>query len=84
MGWAMVWILALTLCPELTDFNMTLWLLNGKQTMGAGMEAKRPLRNFYIVWSSRHGSVETNLTSIREDAGSIPGLAQWVKDPGLL
>ena len=34
--------------------------------------------------SSHHGSAVTNLTSICEDPGSIPGLAQQIKDQALL
>ena len=39
---------------------------------------------FKILRSFHHASVETNLTRIPEDAGLIPVLAQWFKDPALL
>ena len=49
---------------------------------------KRPQINIYYLnckmWSSQCGSAVTNLTSIHEDEGSIPGLAQRVKDLALL
>ena len=34
-------------------------------------------------WSSRRGSMETNLTRNHEIVGLIPSLARWVKDPAL-
>ena len=37
-----------------------------------------------IFGSSHFGTLEKNPTSIHEDVGSIPGLAQWVRDPPAL
>ena len=39
---------------------------------------------FTSAWISRCVLAVMNPTSIHEDAGSIPSLTQWVKDPALL
>jgi len=43
--------------------------------------------SFHLNWnthrSSHRGSAVTDRTRIHVDEGSIPGLAQWVKDPAL-
>ena len=62
-------------------------IYNGEKTVssvsGAGKTGQLHEKN-KIRGSSHCGSAVTSLISIHEDAGSIPGLAQWVKYPALL
>ena len=46
-------------------------------------EFNQKIEKLVHLGSSHHGSAETNLTRIHENTGSIPVLAQWVKDPTL-
>ena len=42
------------------------------------------LNTFKMFKEFTFGSAVMNLTSIHENMGSTPGLAYWIKDPGLL
>ena len=51
--------------------------------MGLGKGGLRSLLKNKVLESSHCGTAEVNLTGNHEVAGSIPGLAQWVKDLAL-
>ena len=60
-------------------------------THSSGVRARPPsyfqdrmhLSSKASLGSSHRGSTVTNQASIHEDAGLIPGLTRWVKDPAL-
>ena len=59
-------------------------LLAIREGLGRLLRIQLQLKCGRNLGSSHCGSVVTNLTSVHEDAGSIPGLAQWVKNQALL
>ena len=69
-----IWSLSLT-------WPVLISLIQQKVTKGQKAERSSncEVHKVFHFGSSHCGSAETNLTSIHEASGSIPGLAQWVK-----
>ena len=58
------------------------WLISSNRTWKDDDKTVPPgvIADIKNLRSSHRGSAEMNPTSIHEDACSIPGLAQWLKD----
>ena len=61
----------------LNKFSLSRWSSQHSKVNASFVETVKPPS----FWSSCCSLGVMNLTRIHEDAGSIPGLAQWIKDP---
>ena len=63
------------------NFQKVYVLRSGKGEFTSWLSGNKPKEDPRRCWFSRVGGIVVSIAAFQEDAGVIPGLALWVKDP---